>query len=139
MLKIFSSLAVLLFCLAISAQAQSVLEARFGSVAMQEAQGSEKLELLEFQNIHGYTIQDLSGEKDITEFPNALDIQPIVDGFPVIESTIENGSIELFAYAFPIEHGSNLYYRLGNTGKVLVIYSTQTVKDLFSQQQNGGE
>lgn len=139
MIKIFFSFACLFILTAFSVQSQSALEIRFGSATIQQAQGSEKLQLLEFQNIHGYAVQDLSGEKDISDLPNALDVQPIADAFSPIESTIENGSFELFAYEFPLAHDIHSYYRIGNTGKVLVVYSTQTVKDLFSGQQTSGE
>jgi len=131
---------IILTCLTIFAASagslfgQSVLEARFGSATIQQAQGTEKLEILQFQNLHGYAVQDLSGKKDVSEFPDALEVEILFPGAPALNTAIENGSFELFAYDFPMANNTNLYYRVGNSSKILVIYPITTVKKLFEEQ-----
>lgn len=130
---------VMCLFLGTSAFGQNVLEAKYGASAIEEIQGTEKLAILEFQNRHGYAVEDMSGVKDITEFPDALEIQPVIDQLEGLDSSIDNNSFDLFGYAFPIEHNSHQYYRIGDTGRLLIIYSTATVKSLFNEQSSDSE
>lgn len=117
-----------------TSQAQNTLIERFGEEAIASIQGSEKLAILEFQNKNGYAVQDLSGLKDISEHPDALEVEPLIEGSPLLtEDAFEQDSFELFAFQFPQPGKRNLYYRIGNTGKALVIYSTTYVKQLYEQ------
>lgn len=118
---------------------QSILEDRFGASTIQEIQGTEKLAILEFQNRHGYAVQDLAGVKDISEYPNALEVEPIGENIEALDASIDNNSFDLFGYSFPVEHNSHSYYRIGETGRLLVIYSTTTVKSLFNEQTADSE
>lgn len=139
-MKHHSLIAVALFILSgTSAYSQNALEARFGASTIQEIQGTEKLAILEFQNRHGYAIQDLSGIKDISGFPDALEVQPIIGNTEALDTSIENNSFDLFAYSFPVEHNTQKYYRIGETGRLLVIYSTTKVKSLFNEQTADSE
>ncbi len=122
-----------------SAVSQNILEYKFGASAIQEIEGTEKLAILEFQNRHGYAVQDLSGVKDISEYPNALEVQPIIGNTEALDTSIENNSFDLFAYSFPVEHNTQKYYRIGDSGRLLVIYSTATVKSLFNEQTADSE
>lgn len=118
-------------------QAQNTLIERFGEEAIASIQGSEKLAILEFQNENGYAVQDLSGLKDISEHPNALEVEPVLEETSQLEEdTFEQDTFELFAYKFSIPGKRNAYYRIGDSGKVLVIYSTSYVKQLYEQLNN---
>lgn len=118
---------------------QNILEARFGASVIQEIQGTEKLAILEFQNRHGYAVQDLAGVKDISEYPNALEVEPLLENIESLDTSMENDSFDLFGYSFPVEHDTQSYYRIGDTGRLLVIYSTATVKSLYNQQTADSE
>lgn len=133
---IITTLALVAFAFSTSLQAQSTLENRFGEDAINSIQGSEKLAILQFQNQHGYYIQDLSGVKDVSEYPDALEIAPVNENTPELTEALLNNELELFAYAFPLAKRTNLYYRIGDTGKLMVIYSVDIVKKKFTTQSN---
>ena len=117
--------------------AQDALIDRFGSEAINSIQGTEKLAILEFQNLHGYAVQDLNGLKDISEYPDALEIQAVNGNGPSLsEAILTSGNFELFGYSFPVSGTKNNYYRIGDTGKLLIIYSTNIVKELYNQKDN---
>jgi len=118
-------------------QAQDALIDKFGSEAINSIQGTEKLAILEFQNLHGYAVQDLNGLKDISEYPDALEIQAVNGNGPSLsEAILTSGNFELFGYSFPVSGTKNNYYRIGDTGKLLIIYSTNIVKELYNQKDN---
>lgn len=133
---IITTLALASFAFSTSLQAQNTLENRFGEDAINSIQGSEKLEILQFQNQHGYYIQDLSGVKDVSEYPDALEIAPVNENTPALTEASFNNELELFAYAFPLAGKTNLYYRVGNTGKLMIIYSLDIVKKKFTDQSD---
>lgn len=118
------------------AMAQSTLENRFGEDAIASIQGTEKLAILEFQNENGYAVQDLSGKKDVSQFPDALEIEPIHESTPDLTESMLDEGFQLFAYDFPTSGKTNNYYRVGNTGKLLVVYSIEAVKKLYSKNAN---
>lgn len=115
-------------------QGQDALTQKFGAEAINEIQGTYKYEVLQYQNLHGYAVQDLSGIKDVSEYPDALEILPAVEGAPSLTGNIITEGFELFAYSFPVSRNQNQYYRIGNSGKLLTIYSTESVKKLYSEQ-----
>lgn len=118
------------------AMAQSTLENRFGEDAIASIQGTEKLAILEFQNENGYAVQDLSGKKDVSQFPDALEIEPIHESTPDLTESMLDEGFQLFAYDFPTSGKINTYYRVGDTGKLLVVYSIEAVKKLYSKNAN---
>lgn len=122
-----------------STYGQNILEDRFGASTIQEIHGTEKLAILEFQNRHGYAVQNMAGIKDISQYPNAIEVEPINDDIAALDASINNDSFDLFGYSFPIEHNTHTYYRIGDTGRLLVIYSTATVKSLFNEQTADSE
>lgn len=134
-MKAIAPILILFACLFLFkiGNAQNALIERFGEEAIASIQGTEKLAILEFQNIHGYEVQDLSGIKDISEYPDALEVTPTQESTPMLNESVVNQGFELFAYDFPNASGANLYYRVGNTGKLMVIYKLSTVKHLFDK------
>lgn len=133
---LFAAIIMASSAFALNAQAQNTLVNRFGKEAISSIQGSEKLAILQFQNQSGYYIQDLSGVKDVSEYPDALEIAPVDENTPALTEALLNNELELFAYAFPLAGKTNLYYRVGDTGKLMVIYSLDSVKHLYSTQPN---
>lgn len=117
----------LLIVLTLRASAQDVLQDRFGADAIASVQGSEKLEFLTYQNQHGYLVQDLQGIKDISDFPDALEVQPINSNYPQLTESILESGFDLFAYEFQVRQDEQQYFRIGNSGKVLVIYSNKSI------------
>lgn len=113
---------------------QDALTQKFGAETISEIQGTEKLAFLEFQNLRGYAVQDLSGIKDVSQYPDALEISPLLEETPLLTENILVEGIEMFAYGFPISGKQNQYYRIGNSGKLLTIYSTESVKKMYSEQ-----
>ncbi|TVR40910.1 MAG: hypothetical protein EA392_02860 [Cryomorphaceae bacterium] len=115
----------------LSSSAQDVLQDRFGADAIASVQGSEKLDFLAYQNEHGYVVQDLQGMKDVSEFPDALEVQPINSNYPPLTESILDAGIDLFAYEFQVRQDDHQYFKIGNSGKVLVIYSNASVMEQF--------
>lgn len=117
-----------------TSHAQNTLIERFGEEAIASIQGTEKLAILEFQNENGFAAQDLSGIKDVSQYPNALEVAPVAETTPALTEAIIDDGFELFAYDFPISGNTNLYYRVGDTGKLLVIYDIKAVKRLYFKE-----
>ncbi len=118
----------------IDSQAQEVLIQHFGQEAIHSIQGTEKLAILEFQNLNGYAVQDLSGLKDVSAFPDALAVEPLHEDTPPLTIEILKTSFPLFAYDFPLATDRNLYYRIGASEMVLVIYETALVNNLYEAE-----
>lgn len=121
------------------AQAQQTLIDRFGADAIASIQGTEKLEILTYQNMHGYAVQDLSGQKDVSNLPDALEVAPLSSDTPPLSAAVLEEGFELFAYDFPASPAVNQYYRIGDTGKLLVVYATAVVKRHYNLNNNPGE
>lgn len=111
--------------------AQTTLINRFSESSISSIQGTEKLAMLEFQNKNGYVVQDLSGIKDVSEYPDALEVAPVSEQTPALSEAIIDKGFEMFAYDFPTSGNANSYFRVGDSGKLLVIYHTNAVKRLF--------
>lgn len=116
--------------------AQSALVDKFGAEAIASIQGTEKLAILEFQNENGYAVQDLGGIKDVSQYPDALEVEPVNPDTPELTEEILDSGFELFAYEFPTSGKSNNYYRVGDTGQLLVVYSIDVVKKKFAQNSH---
>lgn len=130
---------IILFLAAIastnSALAQEdALIARFGSEAITSIEGTEKHDFLVFQNTNGFVVQDLSAHKDISELPDALDVEPLSEAFPALTADSFEGDFQLFGYDFPVHHTDEQYYRIGNTGKVFIVLPSSTARQLFQNQ-----
>jgi len=133
---IISAFVISGFIISIQAFGQTTLENRFGEEAIQSIQGTEKLAILEFQNENGYVVQDLSGIKDVSGYPDALEVAPINEDTPLLTEAFIDDGFELFAYNFSSSGKTNKYYRVGDTGKLLIIYSIKVVKKKFAQNNS---
>lgn len=109
-----------------------------GTEKVTELQSSnpEQLEFLAFVNRQGYYTQDLGAHgKDISAYPDALAIQPKHEASQMLsEDAIESG-FDLLAYHFPLQNNKYGYYRIGETGVLLVVYPLDLARVLFEKEQ----
>ena len=90
-----------------------------------------------YKQSNGYYTQDMSGLKDISSFDDILQFSPVVEGVnPISTTNIESG-IFLGAYAIPIEPDHYGYYRIGDTGKLFVVYPEVLIVKLFNASNWG--
>jgi|GEM_PF-5992528 len=93
----------------------------------------EMLDYLIFKNKKAAYIQDMTGLKDISQYPDALEIQPVNDSFPALNSQILSGEFPLLGYQFPISNDMHGYYRVGDTGVLLIVYPEILIKMLYER------
>lgn len=121
-----------------SVQAQSaeqVLAHIYGEEKMVSlsATNPEMIEYLVFKNVKAAYTQDMNAHKDISEFPDALLVQPVNDNFPALTPEILMNEFPVLAYEFPISNDMHGYYRIGDTGVLLIVYPEQLIKMLFDR------
>ncbi|MGB1031428.1 MAG: hypothetical protein ACPGWM_02380, partial [Flavobacteriales bacterium] len=81
----------------------------------------------------GFRVEDVA-PKDISELPDALTITAKKDAVPALTEELLDGEFHFMLYNFPVKNDETLYYRIGDTGKILVIYSIQhTMKKIEIQ------
>ncbi|MEO0404213.1 MAG: hypothetical protein AAF193_05030 [Bacteroidota bacterium] len=120
------SLYILIFSLVLtmSTTAQSDqpawLQAIFGEQI--ESISSEKLAYYLQADELGYAIVD-AGEKDVSSYPDAFLVAAKVEGMPTVEEAIAEDDFHFLCYQFVSKHSETMHYRLGDTGKILIIYS----------------
>jgi len=131
---------LILFCVVISGSmqaqnAEQVLVQIFGEekISSLSANNPELIDYLKFKNIKAAYTQDMNGLKDITEFPDALLVQPVNANFPVLTAEILMEEFPVLAYEFPISNDMHGYYRIGTTGVLLIVYPEQLIKLLFDR------
>ncbi len=73
-------------------------------------------------NKHGYYVSDMEGKKDASELPDALLVPSMYENaIPLSEQLITSGNLNLLAYQFSLRHEEHTYYRIGQSGKMLVV------------------
>ena len=81
----------------------------------------------------GYRIEDVA-PKDISDLEDALSISPKNENVPELTEAILEGEFHFMLYKFPVKNDDSLYYRIGDTGKILIIFSAQhTLKKIENQ------
>lgn len=81
----------------------------------------------------GYRIEDVA-PKDISDLEDALSVSPKNENVPALTEAILEGEFHFMLYNFPVKNDDSLYFRIGDTGKILVIYSAQhTLKKIENQ------
>lgn len=86
---------------------------------LQENQaGYAKIAIL---NRHAYYLGD-PGPKDVSMYPDVSEISPLYPNMPTItKDLIESGHLNLMGYNFKLKQNEYLYFRIGNSDKILVI------------------
>lgn len=110
------------------------LELVFSAEEYQQiALNSAKLDWYVFMDQQGYFIQDVA-PKDISNFPDALLITPIHEGIPALtQEILESNEFHSMHYHFSRLNDDNLYYRIGNTSKMMIIYSSNSLRAKYSE------
>ncbi len=99
----------------------------------------ENLEFMNFVNAHGFYTQDMNEfNKDISEYPNALEIAPRSQDFATLTAESIASGFPLYAYDFPIRDKHYGYYRIGDTGVLFIIYPLELSRVLY-ERQNANE
>ncbi|NQX92600.1 MAG: hypothetical protein HRT74_10840 [Flavobacteriales bacterium] len=87
-----------------------------------ESVSQEKLNYYLLADQLGYAIVD-AGEKDISSYPDAYSVPAKAQGVPSVEEAIDTDDFHFLCYQFVSKHKETVHYRLGDTGKILIIYS----------------
>lgn len=93
----------------------------------------EKLAYLQFKADECYQVQDLSGKKDISDLPDISVLNELAksaDVEPIDASVFDKSKFNPLLYQMETEV-QPAYYRIGDTGVLLKIYSEQRCKELF--------
>lgn len=87
-----------------------------------------------YLNRNGYYLSDF-GEKDISIYPNLSEIIALYPNLPEINvEMVENKTLNLMGYNFPIKQKEYLYYRIDDSNKLLVILPISlSVKNLNAE------
>jgi len=87
-----------------------------------------------YLNRHGYYLSDF-GEKDISIYPDLSQITSLYPSLPTInQEMVENNTLNLMGYNFPIKQNEYLYYRIDSSNKLLVILpQSLSLKNLNSE------
>jgi hypothetical protein len=90
--------------------------------------GQERIDAMAYINKHGYYISDMQGEKDISEYPNALEVPPIYPSSPALTiEMISSGNLDLLGYRFGDSQNTYGYYKVGDSDKLLVILPMEII------------
>ena len=96
--------------------------------------GQSKVDFYQLIDQFGYLVDDVS-PKDISDLPDALNVTAKNADTPQLTKEILEGEFHFMLYNFSPKNNETLYYRIGDTGKILVIYSVQhTMKKIENQE-----
>lgn len=115
------------------------LDALFGQKKVEQlkAKTPEKVAYMAYVNRHGYEIKSNTGNKDLSGYPDALKVMGSMPQVPPItESIIESKDFNLLAYRFTSSAQKRTVYRIGDSGKILVVKSTGEVTKEMANNQN---
>lgn len=100
--------------------------------------GQDRIDAMAYINRHGYYVSDMQGQKDISSFPNALDVLPAYPDAPSLtEQLITSENLDLMGYRFGDSATERLFYRIGDSDKLLVILPMNEItSQLNSKKQH---
>jgi len=122
----------------ISAQSQGAdyqfLEVVYGADEYNQiVSNAAKVDWYVFIDKQGYFIQDVA-PKDISDLPDALIVAPVNQDVPALtEDVLVSESFHSLHYRFARKNDENVYYRIGNTSKMIIIYSSNSLKSKYSE------
>ncbi len=125
-----------LFLLAgISLQAQTTVEELSHIIGQEKVtqlitENPDYMGFLQFRNDRGYYVSETDAKTFSTELPDALSVLPIRDEFPALSVEMIESGFSMLAYRFEIPSGGIKYYRIGNTTRLVGIYSDSTLRML---------
>jgi hypothetical protein len=121
-----------------SAQSQDVeyqfLEVVYGADEYNQiVSNAAKVDWYVFIDKQGYFIQDVA-PKDISNLPDALLVTPVNQDIPALtEEMLQSEGFHSMYYRFSRKNDENVYYRIGNTSKMMIIYSSNSLKTKYSE------
>jgi len=95
---------------------------------------AEKIAFYEAADQMGYRIEDVA-PKDISNLPNAFDVSARFDGVLSVEEAIASNNFHYMLYDFQVKNDEFTYYRIGDSGIMLVIYSAQYTFEKINNAQ----
>lgn len=95
---------------------------------------AEKIAFYEAADQMGYRIEDVA-PKDISNLPNAFDVSARFDGVLSVEEAIASNNFHYMLYDFQVRNDEFTYYRIGDSGIMLVIYSAQYTFEKINNAQ----
>ena len=123
---------------AISAQEDHAwLADLFGQEAYQSVleQALEKLAYYTYADEHGYIVQSAEG-KDLSMYPNALEVQPKQPSIPAITvELIQSDDFHPTLYQFKTTMNDTHWYRVGETDYLITVLPLTTVQNKFNEQE----
>lgn len=93
---------------------------------------------LEAKLLYGYKVVDFNSERfpahtTLTEVPVKMQRDALPISVEEFVQIYESGNLNFLFYPFPCDADQTLYFKLGNTGKAIIIYSNERVN---SQTRN---
>jgi hypothetical protein len=95
---------------------------------------SEKIAYYEAADQIAYRIEDVA-PKDISNLPNAFDVEAKFEGVLSVEEAIASNRFHYMLYNFSVKNDEFVYYRLGDSNLMLVIYSAQYTFEKINNAQ----
>jgi hypothetical protein len=90
--------------------------------------GQDRIDAMAYINRHGYYVSDMQGQKDISQYPNALEVQTIYPDAPALTAEmIASGNLDLMGYKFGDSQNAYVYYKVGDSDKLLVILPMEII------------
>jgi hypothetical protein len=89
----------------------------------------EQLATLRYMNRHGYHLAKAEAATLPGAYPDILAVAPLYDGIPpVSEALIHTGELNLMAYDVTIREHEPVTYRVGESGRLLVIMPVELAR-----------
>jgi hypothetical protein len=112
---------------------EMVGQEKFGAL---QSERPEALAELAYMNRHGYYVGN-AGEKDISMYPDALNLQPEYDNVPPpTEELLDSGNWNLYGYKIYPDQKDFQYYRIGESNKLLVVLPVEMAKKRMAEAKN---
>jgi hypothetical protein len=100
-----------------------------------QADNPSQLDFLKYENESGYYLAEMPGEKQIAEYPDALEHLAIHESFAAINHELLEEGILLGAYGFEVTEKAYGYYRVGNSSTLMVVYPRELIEMLYAKEQ----
>lgn len=133
---ILSAVAVVFLTSLCGAQSNNKLQEAFSAEEISKLNESEKAYLV-YKADRCYAVQDLSGKKDISTFPDVSELNDKAVkelNTPISSDQFEAASFNPVLFDFG-KNAKMAYFRIGDTGKILKIYSEQRCRSLFEETE----
>ncbi|MGM0624596.1 MAG: hypothetical protein ACQES0_01810 [Bacteroidota bacterium] len=113
------------------------LSSRFSEERIQSwiSNSPSLIELKNFEVENGYRIESLPEEK-LADLPSLRVLDTNTKQAGEVVSNINEQEFNLYMYYFDRKFDSDVYYRIGNTNKVLIIPSSQKFTEMYNESRD---